>query len=297
MTVPDRNLSSTPFSSEQTCVAYLFRKRWPWGFKCPFCGSMQQEIAPAYTIVCRYCRKQTSITAHTLMHGSKKSLVAWMRVAWQFCSQDEGISARELQRIMELSCYQTAWSWLQKIRHGAALAEAAPCHGIVFFDLVSSPITASSSKTVTAIGMALELSHSANARVRFTALDLSSPEAITAAVNSLVEMNATLLIRNQQWLSYDCQIGSDFWGQPTREQLERGHLLLEKAVSWLNTVYRGAIAPCHLQGYLDEFCFRYNTTSWPDHLAIMDHLLTGLLSTAGKIAREDHSAAITGGIS
>ncbi len=295
--VPDNYLSRTPFSSEQTCVAYLFIKRWPWGFKCPFCESVQQEIAPAYTVVCRYCRKQTSITAHTLMHGSKKSLVAWMRVAWQFCSQDEGISARELQKMMELSCYQTAWSWLQKIRHGAALAEAAPCRGIVLFDLMSSPITASSLKTATAVGMALELNHSANARVRFAALDSSSPESITAAVNNLVEKNATLLVRNQQWLSYDCRIGPDFWGQPTREQLESGHILLKNTVSWLNTLYRGAIAPCHLQGYLDEYCFRYNTTSWPDQLAITDHLLTGLLSTAGKTGREEHSAGTTGEVS
>ena len=197
---------------------------------------------------------------------------------------------------MELSCYQTAWSWLQKIRHGAALAESAPCRGIVLFDVVSSPITASSLKTATDFGMALELNHSDNARIRFATLDSSSTEAITAAVNNLVEKNATLLIRDQRWLSYDCRIGSDFWGQPTREQLERGHLLLEKTVHWLNTLYRGAIAPSHLQGYLDEFCFRYNTTSWSDQLAIMDHLLTGLLSTAGKTVREEHSAAITEGI-
>jgi hypothetical protein len=296
MTVPEKHLLCTPFSSEQTCVAYLFRKRWPWGFKCPFCGSVQQEIAPAYTVVCRYCRKQTSITAHTLMHGSKKSLVAWMRVAWQFCSQHDGISARELQRLMELSCYQTAWSWLQKIRQGAALAESAPCRDIVLFDLASLPLTASSLKTAPDIGMALELSNSGNARVRLTALESSSPRAITAAANNLVEKNATLLIKNRQWLSSECRIASDLWGQPTREQLERGHLLLEKTVSWLNTVYRKAITPCHLQGYLDEFCFRYNTASWPDHLTIMDHLLTGLVSTARKTGRTEQPASI-GGIS
>lgn len=296
MTVTEKHLVSSPFSSEQACVAYLFRKRWPWGFKCSFCGSVQQEIAPAYTVVCRYCRKQTSITAHTLMHGSKKSLGAWMQVAWQFCSQHEGISARELQHLMELSCYQTAWSWLQKIRRGAALAESAPCRDIVLFDLVSLPVTASSLKTVPHIGMALELSNADNARVRFAVLDSSSPGAITAAVNGLVEKNATILIKNWQWLSNDCLISSDLWGQPTSKQLERGHLLLQQTVTWLNTVFRKAINPCHLQGYLDEFCFRYNTASWVDHLTIMDHLLTGLVSTVAETAQTKKSA-ITGGIS
>ncbi len=295
MNVPEKHLLRTPFSSEQACVAYLFKKRWPWGFKCSFCGAVQQEIAPAYTVVCRYCRKQTSITAHTLMHGSKKSLVAWMRVAWQFCSQYEGISARELQRLMELSCYQTAWSWLQKIRHGAALAESAPCRDIVLFDLVSLPLATSALKFVSDLGIALEMNNSGNARVRFIMLGSRSPAVITAAVNIMVAKNATLLVRDRQWLSPDCRITSDSQGQPTREQLDRGRFLLEKAVCWLDTVYRRAIAPCHLQGYLDEFCFRYNTASWPDHFAIMDHLLTGLLSPAEKTSRAEQSV-ITGGI-
>lgn len=279
MTAPENNLLNTPFSSEQACIVYLFRKRWPWGFKCPFCGSVQQDIAPAYAVVCRYCRKQTSITAHTLMHGSKKSLVAWMRVSWKFCSNYEGISARELQRLMELSCYQTAWSWLQKIRRGAALAESAPCGDIVLFDLLPLSFTTSSPQIYPEVGLALELSHSDTARVRFTVLHSISPSAITAAINQLVEDRATLLIRNREWLSDDCLIAYDLRGQPTTEQLARGHLLLDQAMSWLNTVYRRSVDPCHLQGYLDEFSFRYNTISWSDHLTILDHLLTGLLST------------------
>lgn len=296
MTAPENSFSCTPFSSEQACIDYLFRKRWPWGFKCPFCGSVQQDIAPAYAVVCRYCRKQISITAHTLMHGSKKSLVAWMRVSWKFCSNYEGISARELQRLMELSCYQTAWSWLHKIRRGAALAESAPCGDIVLFDVLSIPVTTSPHQTCPDIGLALELSHSDTARVRFIVLHSVSPSAITAAANQLVEKGATLLIRNRQWLSSDCHIASDLRGQPTTEQLVRGHQMLDQAMSWLNTVYRRAVNPSHLQGYLDEFCFRHNTISWPDHLTILDHLLTGLLSGAEEpypIKKQSTTGAIS----
>lgn len=296
MTAPENNFLNTPFSSEQACIVYLFRKRWPWGFKCPFCGSVQQDIAPAYVVVCRYCRKQISITAHTLMHGSKKSLVAWMRVSWKFCSNYEGISARELQRLMELSCYQTAWSWLQKIRRGAALAESAPCGDIVLFDLLPLPFMIASPQTCPDIGLALELSHPDTARVRLVVLHSSSPGDITAAVNQLVEKRATLLIRNRQWLSDDCLIASDLRGQPTTEQLARGHLLLDQAMSWLNAVYRRTVNPYHLQGYLDEFCFRYNTTSWPDHLTLLDHLLTGLLSSVGEPYRVKKSST-TGAMS
>jgi hypothetical protein len=127
-------------------------------------------------------------------------------------------------------------------------------------------------------------------------LQTSSSRVITAAVNQLVEKRATLLIRNRQWLSDECQVASELCGQPTGEQLERGHFLLDQAVSWLNTVYRKAVNPCHLQGYLDEFCFRHNTASWPDPFTILDHLLTGLLSTVGEPYRAKRST-ITGAIS
>ena len=245
-------------------------------------------MAPAYAVVCRYCRKQTSITAHTLMHGSKKSLVAWMRVAWQFCFNGDGISARELQRLMELSCYQTAWVWLQKVRLGAAIAESKPCRDIVLFDIVSSESKAFSSSIAPDIGMALELSLTASARVRFTKLDSNSPGVITNAINNMVEENATLLIKDNDFLADHCRIAPDHLGKPTPEQLERGQLLQEKTVLWLKTLYRRAITPSHLQSYLDEFSFRYNTSSWSDPRAILDHLMTGLLSTDGKTATMEH---------
>jgi len=117
-TMPQYN---TLFATEQDCIAYLFHKRWPDGFHCPFCGRHQKEIAPAHTVVCRYCRKQSSITASTLMHGSKKNLSEWMQVAAQFCFSKDGMSARSLQNSFNIATYQTAWNWLKKLRKAAAM--------------------------------------------------------------------------------------------------------------------------------------------------------------------------------
>ena len=275
---------NTLFSSEQACVFYLFKKRWPWGFVCPFCGIEQKDMAPAYTVVCRYCRKQTSITANTLMHGTKKSLVAWMKISWQFCFRDKGISAREVQRLMELASYQTAWRWLQKIRIGAALAESAPCRGSVLFDCTSLPVSQSSGQPGSDIGIALELNQARdnNGRVKFGVLSSQSPETIGVTISNLVLRNATLLLRDQNWLSksnlkdqYPCK-------QATREQLKLAQLLIQETIDWLNSTYRGAIDTSYLPTYLAEFSFHHNTASWPDRMAVLDHLLTGLVSSIDK---------------
>jgi len=275
---------NTLFSSEQACVFYLFKKRWPWGFICPFCGIEQKEMAPAYTVVCRYCRKQTSITANTLMHGTKKSLSAWMKISWQFCFRDTGISAREVQRLMELASYQTAWRWLQKIRIGAAIAESASCRGNVLFDCASLPISPSSQQPGQDIGIAMELNHSMNnkGRVRFAVLSSQSPEVIGVTINSLVFKNATLLIRDQKWLSRS-NLGDLYsYKQATSEQLNLGQLLIKETINWLNSTYRGAIDTSYLPTYLAEFSFHHNTASWPDRMAVLDHLLTGLVSSIDK---------------
>ena len=50
--------------------------KWPNGFICPYCGKDHH-----YKIACHYlyeytqCKKQTSITAGTLFHGSKITLI------------------------------------------------------------------------------------------------------------------------------------------------------------------------------------------------------------------------------
>ncbi|MBW1635304.1 MAG: transposase [Deltaproteobacteria bacterium] len=272
---------NTLFSSEQACVFYLFKKRWPEGFICPFCGRKQKEMAPAYTVVCRYCRKQTSITAHTLMHGTKKSLIAWMQLSWQFCFRKRGLSAREVQRIMVLASYQTAWRWLQKIREGAAQAESVPCRGNVLFDCASLPTPHTSEQPDPCIAIALEQNHgnSTGSRVLFAVLASRSTDAVTAAANRLIFRNATLQLRDQQWIDTGGLTEQYSYKLASREQLQQGQLLIQETTDWLNITYRGAVDTRYLQSYLAEFSFHHNTAFWPDPMAVFDHLLGGLISS------------------
>lgn len=279
MTVSRQLTPDTLFSTEYECVTYLFNKRWPRGFVCPFCNRLQKETAPAYSVVCRYCRKQTSITAHTVMHGSKNSLISWMLVAWQFCSRDQGISAREIQRRMALSSYQTAWTWLRKIRRGAALAESAPCSGIVTFDMVPLALSPSIKKREAAVGIARETPCPENKvkRIRFSLLESGSLQEVSTVITKLVKRDSTLLIDDAVKPStllpeYLCR-------QSNSTQHPQAEQLAVEAASWLSSTYRRCIDSDYLQSYLDEFSFRYNTSAWPNKLMVFEHLLSGLLTS------------------
>ena len=54
--------------------------------------------------------------AGTIFEQTKTGLSRWFLAIWLVTSSKGGISAMELQRQMGFGSYQTAWSWLHKIR-------------------------------------------------------------------------------------------------------------------------------------------------------------------------------------
>ena len=68
------------FADEPACAAVLAAMRWPGGFRCPSCGHERGWAlkARAHVFECAGCRRQTSLTAGTVMHGSKPPLTVWL---------------------------------------------------------------------------------------------------------------------------------------------------------------------------------------------------------------------------
>ena len=59
----------TRYYTEEACREELFRQRFPKGFVCPKCGSKEFCVIRSRNLCqCRSCRRQTSVTAGTVMH-------------------------------------------------------------------------------------------------------------------------------------------------------------------------------------------------------------------------------------
>ena len=88
---------------------------------------MGRSRTKAYTHECADCRKQTSVTAGTVMHGSKLALIAWFWAAYLMATHSNGISALQLQKQLGLGSYKTAWLLATKLPpgHGRTRAHAA----------------------------------------------------------------------------------------------------------------------------------------------------------------------------
>jgi len=104
------------FRTEHACLDYLFQLRWPEGFKCSRCGHNEYWTSSRGLYLCRHCDHQQSVTAGTIFHGTRKPLVLWFKALWWFSTRKNGVNATALQELLGLRSYQTAWSWLQKLR-------------------------------------------------------------------------------------------------------------------------------------------------------------------------------------
>ena len=97
------------FATEESCLSYLERLRWPGGFICPRCGVIAQAYRASRTrLMCRTCQYQSSVTAGTIFDKTRTPLRVWLAAAWYLTNQKQGVSALGLQRLLGLGSYQTA---------------------------------------------------------------------------------------------------------------------------------------------------------------------------------------------
>ena len=83
---------------------------------------------------CASCGHQTSLTSGTLFHGTRKPLRLWFRAIWEICVHRHGISAADLQRVLGLGSYETAWAWAHRIRRAMVREHRGGLQGSVQVD-------------------------------------------------------------------------------------------------------------------------------------------------------------------
>src|SRR5437588_9906699 len=123
------------FGSDGQCRESLFKARWPDGFRCVACGH-DDAYALRTKIVyeCVACRKQHSLLAGTVFEQTKTGSAKWFLAIYLVTSSKGGIAAAELKRQLGLGSYQTAWTWLHKLRKAMARPDREPLAGRVEVD-------------------------------------------------------------------------------------------------------------------------------------------------------------------
>ena len=264
------------FGSDGQCRAYLVEARWPGGFRCAGCGHDAAYSHKKRLIEeCRACGKQHSILAGTIFEQTKTGLARWFLAIYLVTSSKGGISAMELQRQMGFRSYQTAWSWLHKIRRAMVRPGRAPLAEHIEADetLVGGsrsgrPGRGAAGKTV--VAGAVESGRGQRRGRRLGRLRLAVvPDASAASLEGFVVGNlaAPAAVTTDGWSGYGGLAARGYahqainlsrsWGEAS-VRLPAIHLVFGLAKRWLLGTHHGAVRTKHLQAYLDEYVFRFN---------------------------------------
>jgi transposase-like protein len=258
------------FRTEEACRAYLSQLRWPDGFRCPRCGHRKAWPVRNSLFQCAACGRQTSVIAGTIFQDSRTPLPMWFRAMWYVASQKTGTSALGLQHVLGLGSYETAWTWLHKLRRAMVRPGRDRLTGRVEVDETylgaeEAGIRGRGSLTKSLIAVAVEYPGRRIGRVRLRHIPDASADSLQGFIDDVVEPGS--IVHTDGWLGYDRLKAHRYrhritfltdHHEPAHELLPRVHLVVSLLKRWLLGTHQGAVSPAHLDFYLDEFTFRFN---------------------------------------
>jgi IS1 family transposase/transposase-like protein len=137
MTVPQWEAA---FPTDDACMAYLAKHRWPVEVHCPRCGSVNvyELQTMAWKWECMDCGKSTSyrfsVLVGTVFENTNVGLRTWFRVIHRMLVSKKGVSAHQIYREMGFGSYRTAWHMCHRVRAGLADKNFRKLMGIVEVD-------------------------------------------------------------------------------------------------------------------------------------------------------------------
>lgn len=211
------------------------------------------------------------MTAGTIFENTRKPLTLWFRAIWYVTSQKNGASATSLQQILGLRSYQTAWTWLHKLRRAMVRPGREKLTGIVEVDETyvggEDPKDGKWIEQKAIVVIAAEEDGAGIGRIRMATVPRRTRKHLHGFVRKMIE--AKSVVHTDGFPAY---VGIDALGYKHRQSilirqkekdaanklLPRVHRVASLLKRWLLGTHQGAVSAEHLDYYLDEFTFRFN---------------------------------------
>jgi transposase-like protein len=306
------------FPDDAACAAYLEQARWRDGFVCPHCQAAGEPFRFANrsgVLRCRKCRRDTGLTAGTVMERTHTPLSVWFWAAYLVSSQTPGMSATQFQRQIGLSRYETAFQILHKLRAGMVRPDqdrigGRPNEHVEIDEAYVGGRTRGKGRGVTdkvLVACAVEVRQRKPGtkldkrkagryagRVRLTIVADRGANSLCGFVESAITPGTQII--TDDWSGY-ASLGQR--GYAHLAVAERGdprvadvflpivHLVFSNLKSWLNGTHHG-VSHHHLQAYLNEFTFRFNRRFYPFNA------FRSLLGIAGDVTAPTYAQLYSG---
>lgn len=275
------------FPNETTCIQYFKSKRESEGIVCSKCGCIH-HYWKSYRNQwqCKECGHRTGLRANTVMHSSKLPLMTWFLAIHLVTSTKKSFSALELQRQLGISCYQTVWEMMHKIRGVMGKRDSQyKLNGSIELDDAFFTISLGREKK----NEKLKRGRGSQRKAKVLVI-AESEEPMISDKNKVVKKSVghiKMIVINDlksptldkeivKWINNDADlITDDSTSYVNFKNLVRSHTSqvvepkdLSKVLPWIHIVISNAkrqlldihhdIKPEFLQSYLDEFCYKFN---------------------------------------
>ena len=127
------NLTNPIFHDEAKAQAHMEADRWSHGVNCPHCGSLDVHRMAGKTqagmFLCNDCRDKFTVRTGTIFERSHIPLHKWLLATHLMAASKKSVSALQLQRMLGLGSYRSAWFLCHRIREAMKPAKVGPLGG------------------------------------------------------------------------------------------------------------------------------------------------------------------------
>lgn len=219
---------------------------------------------------CGGCGYQISATAGTIFQDTRTPLRLWFQVMWWITTQKNGASALGLQRVLGLKQYQTAWTWLHKLRTAMVRPGRDLLTGRVEVDEsylggLEEGLRGRKAEKKAMIVIAAQEDEMGIGRIRMRRILDASAQSLLPFIKDFIAPGS--VIRTDGWRGY-ARLSTQGYPheiitlkkqqESASELLPRVHRVVSLLKRWLMGTHQGAVSYKHLDYYLDEFTFRFN---------------------------------------
>ncbi len=256
------------FSTEEACLEYLSEIKWSNGYQCPKCGNKEYYKGRKKLFrKCSKCDFDESPTSGTLFHKIKFNIVIAFEMIYWITETKKGMSTKELANHFGVN-QTTAWKFKRKIQLAMKQGDVPPLIGNVEVDefMVGG-------KEKKAQGRSLGKKHIAILGIE-TMETKKGKKGIKKAFCQAIEgygsddfkpffdgrIDKTAKVKTDKWTGYyplksDHKIKMVY--SKSGKNFKELHNFIMNLKSWLRGIHH-SVCGWHFQGYLDEFCFRFN---------------------------------------
>ncbi len=197
---------------------------------------------------------------------------------WWVAAQKTGVSASNFKDFMGFGSYETAWTWLHKLRRAMIRSDREKLTGDVEVDETfiggkesgakedGKSKTGRGSLEKTIVVVATECHGKQIGRVRFKCIESATSDNLMNFIEDNIEYGSTVI--TDGWSGNNPLSDSENYnhvkksisgsGQEAHELLPHVHMIDSLLKRWMIGTHHGRISSKHLGFYLDEYAFRFN---------------------------------------